>query len=462
MSRRQRNPNSTSSNRWLKVSLWSGGVVVVLVVAAMIFGRNWLQSYLRSRAFTQEIEKKVGAKIRAKVDLETPQFSGSQIFSTGMKAQGGEEARFSSLQLDDIRGEVDLDLKRLWSEKYAIRNVEVQRLKLDFTGDRVELNLPPYVQSERKVDVTSIAIHDVQLDWKNGGLKRMGLLVKPDGHSWNMEGQGGVLHQAGMPDAEVFAFKGRKNDDEFFLQKVELHVEGGTINATGEVVAGHADADLKIRNVAITQFLPEDWRARLHGKLAGDVQVSIGTGPAKTHAAKGSLRLEDGVLEAVPILEKLATFTKTDRFRRLNLTRVSADFEYGPAGLKITNLIAESDRLIVIRGEALITGIADGYKGGVIDGTFEVGVIPSSLAWLPGSQEKVFTTSKDGYACTTMRVTGPLSNTKEDLSGRLAMAAGGVLVDKAGEAAAGAAGAAGSAVKEAVGEVLGKGLDFLK
>lgn len=455
MSRRQRN-SETSSGRWWKISLWGGGVLVVLLVVALIFGRTWLQGYLRSRAFTEEIERKIGLRIRAKVDMEAPDFKGSQIFSAGLKAKGGEEARFSDLQVDDIRGEVDFDLKRIWDQKYEIRNVEVQRLKLDFTGDRLQLNLPHSEKSERKVNISSIAIHEVQLDWKDGGLKRMGLLAKPDGDAWNMEGQGGILHQAGIPDAEVFAFKGKRNDGEFFLQKVELRVEGGTVDATGEVITGsHADADLKIRNVSITKFLPEDWRARLHGKLAGDVKLTIGTGSTRTYTAKGNLKLEEGVLEAVPILEKIAQFTKTDRFRRLNLTRVSTDFQYGPDGLKLTNLIAESDRLIVIRGGAVVAG-------GQIDGTFEIGLIPSSLAWLPGSQEKVFTVSKDGYAFTTVRVTGPLNDIKEDLSGRLAMAAGGVLVEKAGDAAAGAAGAAGSAVREAVGDVIGKGLDFLK
>jgi hypothetical protein len=65
----------------------------------------------------------------------------------------------------------------------------------------------------------------------------------------------------------------------------------------------------------------------------------------------------------------------------------------------------------------------------MIDGTFQVGVTPASLQWLPGSQSKVFTVSRDGYLWTTMRLTGPLDNPKEDLSQRLIAAAGGAVID---------------------------------
>ncbi|MGB8356693.1 MAG: hypothetical protein WCD79_22535, partial [Chthoniobacteraceae bacterium] len=56
-------------------------------------------------------------------------------------------------------------------------------------------------------------------------------------------------------------------------------------------------------------------------------------------------------------------------------------------------------------------------------------ITPSSLQWLPGSQEKVFTASHDGYVWTTVRLTGPLNSPKEDLSPRLVAAATGAVID---------------------------------
>jgi hypothetical protein len=59
----------------------------------------------------------------------------------------------------------------------------------------------------------------------------------------------------------------------------------------------------------------------------------------------------------------------------------------------------------------------------MIDGTFQVGVTPASLQWLPGSQERVFTQQRGGYVWTPMRVTGPARKPQEDLSPRLIAAA---------------------------------------
>ena len=63
-------------------------------------------------------------------------------------------------------------------------------------------------------------------------------------------------------------------------------------------------------------------------------------------------------------------------------------------------------------------------QNGLIDGTFDVGITPSSLQWLPAAlQNKVFTASHDGYVWTTMRLTGPVDHPSEDLSRRLIAAA---------------------------------------
>jgi hypothetical protein len=66
--------------------------------------------------------------------------------------------------------------------------------------------------------------------------------------------------------------------------------------------------------------------------------------------------------------------------------------------------------------------------GGQIDGTFQVGVTPSSLQWLPGSQERVFTVARAGYLWTPMRLTGAIEHPSEDLTPRLAAAASGAII----------------------------------
>ena len=83
----------------------------------------------------------------------------------------------------------------------------------------------------------------------------------------------------------------------------------------------------------------------------------------------------------------------------------------------------------------------------MIDGTFQVGVTPGSLQWLPGSQAKVFTESRGGYVWAPMRLTGPANKPNEDLSKRLIAAAQGAAIE---------------AVQDAAGQAVKTGKDALK
>jgi len=62
-------------------------------------------------------------------------------------------------------------------------------------------------------------------------------------------------------------------------------------------------------------------------------------------------------------------------------------------------------------------------KAGQIEGTLQVGVVPSALQWVPGAKESVFTTSRNGYLWTPVRLSGPADHPSEDLTARLAAAA---------------------------------------
>ena len=90
----------------------------------------------------------------------------------------------------------------------------------------------------------------------------------------------------------------------------------------------------------------------------------------------------------------------------------------------------------------------------MIDGTFDVGITPGPLQWLPGSQEKVFVAMHDGYAWTTMRITGPVKGPKEDLSSRLVAAAEAAVVQKVETTATQAVGTAVDTVKKSATGVL--------
>ena len=133
--------------------------------------------------------------------------------------------------------------------------------------------------------------------------------------------------------------------------------------------------------------------------------------------ASGTLGLASGRLEALPFLDRIAVFTHTDQFRQFPLQKATGDFSWENGKLTGRHLILESEGLIRMEGNFEL-------NERILDGQFQVGVTPNSLRWLPGSQSKVFTTDRDGYLWAPMRVTGPIDQLKEDLSPRLAAAAG--------------------------------------
>ena len=122
------------------------------------------------------------------------------------------------------------------------------------------------------------------------------------------------------------------------------------------------------------------------------------------------------------MLDRIALFTRTEQFRRITLQKAAADFAWTKAKLVVNHLVLESEGLIRVEGDFVVSN-------GALDGLFQVGVTPTSLRWLPGSQTRVFTVERDGYVWTAMRLTGPLNNLQEDLSPRLINAAGAEVFD---------------------------------
>jgi hypothetical protein len=124
------------------------------------------------------------------------------------------------------------------------------------------------------------------------------------------------------------------------------------------------------------------------------------------------------------VLDQIATFTATQQFRRLALKRAEGDFQQDGKKLQVSKFIMESEGLIRVEGDFTV-------ENSMIDGTFQVGVSPACLQWMPGSRERVFVTNHDGYVWTPMRLVGPVDKPKEDLTPRLIAAMQGAVIEGA-------------------------------
>ncbi len=449
MSRRLRSANP-SARRWWKVAAISAGVLALVGLAGLVGFKAWLNHYLRSPAFRTKLEANLGSDLRARAEVSPIRFESTQFYCDGLKAVGAEDASFSDITVDQVRGE--FSLPSVWrilfgDRHFQIDRVEVQRVAANFYSTREVLALPPRVEREHHSDITTIRVNELRLGWPAGGITGAMVELAPVEGGWKLTGEGGHLTQLGLPSLDLASVRVVYKEPTLFVQELKLRQDGGELAISGEINRKEkADLLCTLNRINVTPYLPDDWRARLHGRLGGEARV-VFSFTENTSVVSGHLDLKDAQLEALPVLAKIAEFTKTDQFRRLQLDQLRTDFRYEGGVLRLTNFTLETKQLIKITGQLTRTGDQ-------LDGVFEIGITPGPLQYIPGSQAKVFTTLRDGYAWAPLHLTGTTAAPREDLSARLASAAGQAVVEGLENTATKAAGSAVDTAKKGASGVL--------
>ena len=447
-------------NPWVRIVLWTIPILFVLLIVGFFVAKSSIDAYLRSDGFREFVASKAGGTLHAQADLAPLNFAGSTIFSDRFEAKGGPDAAFADLQIEQIRTEVSL--RRFFEKVWQVEDFDVQRVRVTLDGPRADIprepNRDPLAAPKtespstgwlpNRVEIGHATVHDTQFDWTGGGLRGTLFEIEPHEGGWQINGQGGRITYGKLPTLDVDNLRLRYRAPSLFINSADLReTAGGSLQATGEIdFSRQLDLSLKLTSINIAPFLSEDWRLRAKGNLSGEVTIHSALpaqGPAQI---SGSLQLAQGELTALPVLDEIAVFTRTQQFRRLNLNSATGDFTQEGKRLQVTNFSAESNGLIRMEGAFTI-------ENGMIDGTFQVGVTPGSLQWLPGSQAKVFTEARGSYLWAPMRLTGPVNKPNEDLSPRLIAAAQGAVIE-------GVENAAGEAVKTGKDAVKGA-LDLL-
>lgn len=415
----------------------AGGLV--LLVIGFFVGTAWFNSFLRSDRFRTMISGATSKALKAEASFAPMSFSGSTVFADGFVAKGTTAAFFSELQVDQVRA--DLNLLGVLDRAWQIDSVEVQRVQLALGGERQPVpespaaapGAPARARSSwlpDHVDLRRAEVRQMDVTW-GGAPGRMGslegamlTLTPTDAGGWNITAKGGVLEQAGAPVLALDEVRLRYQSPTIFVTSAELKSGGaGTVSISGEVDPESAgDLLVRLQGIDVSPFLPPDWRKKLTGKLRGEARARFDL-PWRGDGLElsGTAGLSEGQLTALPVLDKIAAFTRTQQFRQVNFTRFEGKFTHRGDRTVVTDFLAESEGLVRMEGSFTV-------EGGRIDGTFDVGVTPSSLQWLPGSRERVFTDSRGGYLFTPMRVTGPVDDMTEDLSPRLIGAAADTLI----------------------------------
>jgi len=408
----------------LSVSL---GLVTLLVVGALIGLPIWMRSILHSAAFRQLVDAKTGQALHAKATYSPLSWQGSSAFADSLQVEGSPASFVKNFQANQIRAE--MNWRAAWDGVWQIDRVDV----VHFVGEFGPQNdstletpsvrtgkLPALLPQNFKLGELNLAQSKLTfLAGKDGFpmvLNDARLTLKPVGAGWTIDGSGGTFALPVLPEMEVVTFRSRLQESVFFLTEANLRLgENGTLSATGEF-AEKSQLKIQWTHLDAATFLDEEWRTRLSGRFDGTAKCAWpGAGPAHG-TATGTFQVTEGMLQNIPLLDKVADFTGARQFRHMPIQEFSGAYSWSAGTLTFTDLILESKGLMRVEGRCELA--ADG----TLAGTLRVGVTPQTLQWLPGSRERVFTVAENGYLWTPVRLAGTWENPQEDLSARLAAA----------------------------------------
>jgi hypothetical protein len=431
MSRRSRKRSGSSlRSRIFKWSLaLAGAGVLVLVVSYMM-----LRRYLHSDGFRKFLSAEVCKSTRMVGEFGPFRWVGLAVECDSFAATGA--GSISEIRADSLHTEVSLAGVRRGVWEIQGSSLERLEIAVDTTKPMPEtlpeasekaVNLQQKIPGwlPKKAELQEISINELALKVKLAqGLAtadgvQLRLSQAGAAAGYRAEAKNGTIRLPfkQLPAVQLKRIVLRSQAEQVFLTSAELSMwEKGRISATGEY-------DLKSRRFACegeatgmtcNDVFSENWAKRLTGEVASTFTLDNHKGAP---LAAGKLNIDGGVLTALPMLDALAAYADTRRFRILALSEAHTRWRMQQDVLVLNELVLASDGLVRLEGNLQIRGEA-------IEGDFRLGLAPGTLARIPGAETDVFALGERGLLWTPLRITGTLDHPKEDLTDRLIAAAG--------------------------------------
>ncbi len=421
-----------SAAKWL---LYGGGLLLFLLIIGLIFAYNAVRSYLRSDDFRVMLGEEAGLVLDGEAEFATFQWDGWSVKTEEFSFQGN-----NGIQNLNARGiDAQVDIGAAWGGVYRIEDVRLREVELigDFRESSRRDDEPKVERIKEKgfwdpflpdktevtaVDIATINGRAVTDDgiwaWKNTSAK-----VRPGSTTkiYDLELNGGeittplsLLDRLSLKQA-----KGSYSGDQFYLHSSEFDVlDKARLTAEGDfgMESGAWQMRGEVTGARVQEILAEDWKQRLMGPL--EVSFEVTGRPDRDARVTGDLQIKDGVLTALPVLDRIAAYSNTARFRRLALSEASLEFEKVGKNVRLTNIVLASEGLVRLEGSMTLDGDV------IREGNFRLGITPGTLGHLPGAETKVFQRGELGLLWTPLTISGTLDSPQEDLSERLIEAAG--------------------------------------
>jgi hypothetical protein len=434
MSRRARRKKGAGKNPWLGKLLVIFGALVLLLIGG---GYLALRAYLHSDGFRKFLSAEVSsvAKVNGNfaaffwdgLEVETERFeaTGKGLVSNILAERIGTEIGFGSVG----RGVWEVKSTRISRLQVSLNMVPTDQL--DAVAPVLPVvpkkpagkKQPGWVPKEAELESLEIGDLGLQIITKKGlaTAKGMSVMVLParGKQAYTAEITGGkiAVPMPLVPELRVQRIEAAYRDGSAFVKQAELSGwKEGRIVASGEsnfALQTHA-YDGNLDGLRCDEVLNDNWARRLTGDLSSTFKFNK---TPDSQIVTGDLKITNGTLTALPMLDALAAYADTRRFRILQLNDARTKWQVANDEILLTDLVLGSEGLIRLEGSLSI-------KGENIDGSFQLGLVPGTLSRIPGAETHVFKPGRFGLLWAPIRVTGTLSDPKEDLTQRLTDAAG--------------------------------------
>lgn len=410
--------------------LWiTAGVLLAVAAAAFLGASIWIGAYVRGDGFRALVADATGSAFDATAGYDSLRWNGSSVYSESATLNGKPGAALSRMEARQLRAEVNW--RAAFTGVWRVDTISISRLDGEW-GPAAKPSRggegKPADSSKSPAGISALLPHRFELGVLKIGAASLALggvrisdsalSITPDGAGWLFRGTGGELRLPWGPALGITGFRAREQGGDYYLTEANLRLgQNGKIAASGDS-AGGGKLQVSWEGVKTSDLLYGEWRRRFDGILSGTATMTT------PDHARGTFQVRDGRLENIPLQAIVADFTGNPSFRRMPLQEVCGDFTYEEGGLLIRNFSAESKGLLRIEGSVTLG------PSGKVQGRFQIGVTPQTLQWMPGSRERVFTTSRNGYVWTDLLVGGTLEKPTENLSARLAAAMGTEVIEK--------------------------------
>lgn len=451
--RRKSSPGSGDSNSRSRSSRgkgkvgrgkWALRILGILALSLILAGFGlyfWMQSYLHSDDFRVFIGDTVGEVMEAEAEFELFEWQGMDVRTGGLKAQS--DGFLQKMNADGVQAR--LSLARVRRGVWEISDLRVSKLEVELATTKARAEADPESPSEIPADETSgsaksddggflssllpdsaelssaeVMSMNLDLRTSTGGLTASDVAMRVDGGqsagSYNLNLSGGEIESPwfGSP-LSLLSARGKYQNGRLYINESKSEVyQRGLLTLNGELEGREFGFFGTLKGVRAEELVPEDWQKKLTGDVETKFKVQSGKrGPI----TRGEVKLKQGLLTGLPVLDRIAAYANTRRFRRLNLSEARLKFWREGDRLDLTEIVLASEGLVRLEGSLRIVD-------GRLDGRFKLGVAPGTLAHIPGAETKVFIRGDQGLLWSPLRITGTMDDPKEDLSDRMIAAAG--------------------------------------